>query len=213
MAQRSLQTLKNSEMRTYQKEMLLRYLENYLNVIKGGYNIEGEDVEALETEIESLKRELNSFVVTSVHKDDLHNVGLIAKEVSSENMERLASKLSDDYCEQLFHTSLKIIAEDGFEIPTWESYRDYFQGLVKDMLDDPEIVGQERLDLEDTLPIINTLESKLENNNVNADAVEVALLKIEKSLKLLNDKAWLEEFIPKFVSFMEFINFKASNND
>lgn len=52
-----------------------------------------------------------SFVITKVSREDLDELGYDASEVSDDTMERLASKLGDDYCEQLFWTSLDIIAE------------------------------------------------------------------------------------------------------
>lgn len=57
-----------------------------------------------------------SFVITEVSREDLEGLGYNTSKVSDETMERLASKLADDYCEQLFWTSLDIIAE-YMEIP------------------------------------------------------------------------------------------------
>ena len=61
----------------------------------------------------------DSFVISEVSREDLEEVGFDTSEVSDETMERLARKLGDDYCEQLFWTSLKIIAE-YMEIPKRE---------------------------------------------------------------------------------------------
>jgi hypothetical protein len=52
------------------------------------------------------------FRVTSVHRDDLDYLGFDTSKVSDETMDRLSEKLEDDYCEQLFWTSLKIIAQE-----------------------------------------------------------------------------------------------------
>jgi hypothetical protein len=52
-----------------------------------------------------------SFVISEVSREDLEEVGFDTSKVSDETMEKLARKLGDDYCEQLFWTSLKIIAE------------------------------------------------------------------------------------------------------
>lgn len=60
-----------------------------------------------------------SFVISEVSREDLEELGFDTSEVSDETMERLASKLGDDYCEQLFWTSLDIIAE-YMEIPKKE---------------------------------------------------------------------------------------------
>lgn len=57
-----------------------------------------------------------SFVITEVSREDLEALDFDTSNVSDETMERLASKLADDYCEQLFWTSLDIIAE-YMEIP------------------------------------------------------------------------------------------------
>ena len=60
-----------------------------------------------------------SFVISEVSREDLEELGFDTSEVSDETMERLASKLGDDYCEQLFWNSLDIIAE-CMEIPKKE---------------------------------------------------------------------------------------------
>ena len=60
-----------------------------------------------------------SFVISEVSREDLDELGYDASKVSDDTMERLASKLGDDYCEQLFWTSLDIIAE-YLEIPKKE---------------------------------------------------------------------------------------------
>lgn len=57
-----------------------------------------------------------SFVITSVSRGDLEALGYDTSEVSDEQMEYLARKMADDYCEQLFWTSLDILAE-CLEIP------------------------------------------------------------------------------------------------
>lgn len=57
-----------------------------------------------------------SFVITEVSREDLEGIGFDTSKVSDETMERLARKLGDDYCEQLFWISLEIIAEH-LEIP------------------------------------------------------------------------------------------------
>ena len=59
-----------------------------------------------------LLKEEGFFYITSVHRDDLEARGFDTSEVTDEQMMRLASKMSDDYCTQLFHDSMEIIAED-----------------------------------------------------------------------------------------------------
>lgn len=57
------------------------------------------------------------FPITSVSRADLESLGFDTSNISDEIMEHLASKLADDYCEQLFWISLKVIASDYFDIP------------------------------------------------------------------------------------------------
>ena len=61
-----------------------------------------------------------SFVITSVSRDDLEALGYDTSEVSDEKMEYLAKKMANDYCEQLFWSSLDILAE-YLEIPKKEN--------------------------------------------------------------------------------------------
>ncbi|MDR1459492.1 MAG: hypothetical protein LBI60_04695 [Bacteroidales bacterium] len=68
----------------------------------------------------SLKRE--SFKISSVSREDLEEKGFDTDGIDDSEMERLASKLGDDYCEQLFWGSMEIIAEHlGFprKCDTW----------------------------------------------------------------------------------------------
>lgn len=66
-----------------------------------------------------LKGELPYFKVTSVCREDLESRGFDTSKVDDSDMETLASKLSDDYCEQMYWISLDIIAEEGLEIPKY----------------------------------------------------------------------------------------------
>ena len=60
-------------------------------------------------EEESTRKE--SFPITSVSRGDLEAKGFDTSEVDDATMERLASRMADDYCEQLFWSSMEIIAE------------------------------------------------------------------------------------------------------
>ena len=57
------------------------------------------------------------FSVTSVSRADLEGIGFDTSNVDDDTMERLASKLGDDYCEQLYWSSLEIIAGECLGIP------------------------------------------------------------------------------------------------
>lgn len=55
------------------------------------------------------------FPITSLHRDDLDARGFDTNAISDSQMKRLARKMADDYCEQLFWGSLDILAESlGF---------------------------------------------------------------------------------------------------
>ena len=66
---------------------------------------------------ESVVTKQEFFKITSVSRDDLEGVGFDVSNVDDATMETLARKMSDDYCEQLFWTSMEIIAEDYCKIP------------------------------------------------------------------------------------------------
>lgn len=57
------------------------------------------------------------FNITSVSRQDLEMRGFDTTNITDAQMERLAQKMCDDYLEQMFWTSLDIIAEDimGFK--------------------------------------------------------------------------------------------------
>lgn len=56
------------------------------------------------------------FVISVLSRADLEALGFDVSNVDDDTMQRLADKLGDDYCEQLFWSSLKILAE-YFEMP------------------------------------------------------------------------------------------------
>lgn len=58
-----------------------------------------------------MKREKEWFKITCVHRDDLIRAGFDGDSVDDATMERLASKMCDDYVEQLFWDYIEIIAE------------------------------------------------------------------------------------------------------
>jgi hypothetical protein len=56
------------------------------------------------------------FPITSVCRADLESIGFDASAVPDSTLKELAGKLADDYCGQLFWSSLEIIA-DWLKIP------------------------------------------------------------------------------------------------
>ena len=61
----------------------------------------------------------DEFVISVLSRADLEALGFDVSSVDDDTMQRLADKLGDDYCEQLFWSSLKILAE-YFEMPKIE---------------------------------------------------------------------------------------------
>ena len=51
------------------------------------------------------------FEISSLSREDLEEKGFDTSNVSDETMEKLASKMGDDYCEQLFWDHLVSFAE------------------------------------------------------------------------------------------------------
>ena len=122
-------TKKSKAMTTNSKQKTIDFLETLKsNIEDHGFNPDGVDEEELNYHLEDLRSSLNSYDITSVAPDDLYANGLCPLGVTSDTYERLASKMADDYCEQLFHTSLVIIAEDGFDIPSWETLATWLLG-------------------------------------------------------------------------------------
>lgn len=62
---------------------------------------------------QALLQQLNKgfFPITSVSRDDLKACGFDTRFITDEQMCELAKRMAADYCEQLFWSSLKIIAE------------------------------------------------------------------------------------------------------
>ena len=52
-----------------------------------------------------------NFPITSVCRADLESIGFDTTTVDSATMMELARKLADDYCDQLFWSSVEILAE------------------------------------------------------------------------------------------------------
>lgn len=67
--------------------------------------------ESVQSISEKLLERDGFFYITSVHRDDLEERGFDVSEVTDADMRWLAHKMSDDYCNQLFHESMEILAE------------------------------------------------------------------------------------------------------
>ncbi|MDR0430358.1 MAG: hypothetical protein LBH58_07790 [Tannerellaceae bacterium] len=89
---------------------LLKELVRYFSEIEKP----NESEKYLQLQLES---EIPFFKITSVSRDDLEEAGFDVSKVSDTKMCILAGKLADDYCEQLFWSSLSIFAEEHLNIP------------------------------------------------------------------------------------------------
>lgn len=69
-----------------------------------------------------MKNNKEFFKITSISRDDLASKGFDITNISDITMKRLASKMADDYFNQLFWISMEIIAEEGFNIPRTKEY-------------------------------------------------------------------------------------------
>ncbi len=92
---------------TQDKEDETIYSEEYQNIFDRHYD------KAME-QLESLNKEEEYFEVTSVHRDDLIEVGISIKDIDlldDSDMETIASKMSNAYIENSYWIDLAIIAE------------------------------------------------------------------------------------------------------
>ena len=69
-----------------------------------------------------LLKQLNAgyFVITSVHRNDLARTGFDVKKISNNDMDKLAEKIANDYCNQLFWESMETIAFEILVFPKIE---------------------------------------------------------------------------------------------
>lgn len=72
-----------------------------------------------------------SFCISRLSREDLESIGFDTSDVDDKTMQALAEDLGEDYCNQLFWTSLEIIAEESYHIPKKE-------GFTSDEEDDDE---------------------------------------------------------------------------
>lgn len=66
-----------------------------------------------------LTGELPYFPISSICRDDLEGKGFDVSKVTDSQMSALAGKLCNDYSEQLFWSSMEILAEEYSEIPKY----------------------------------------------------------------------------------------------
>ena len=73
--------------------------------------LEEESWQSNHDKAEKLLMSEGFFYITSVHRDDLEKLGFDVSQVTDKQMKSLAKQMADDYCNQLFHSSLDILAE------------------------------------------------------------------------------------------------------
>lgn len=88
------------------KHSQLKDLNKAIELIESGNTSEGV---AMLHEIS--ERENGYFEITEIHRDDLADRGFDTDQITDEQMSRLADKMGDDYCEQLFWSSMEILAD------------------------------------------------------------------------------------------------------
>lgn len=59
----------------------------------------------------------SEFPLTSISREDLEAVGLDPSETDDETMTSIASKMTDDILNQMYWTSMEIIAEERYNVP------------------------------------------------------------------------------------------------
>ena len=104
------------------QNLIIDALQGYKKLFKSKYNI--KEIQDINFALKALSNnliDLDCFSVTYVSKDDIihafsnnSEVKTIVQTLGDDDMKYLASKLADDYREQLFWDSLRIIFELKF---------------------------------------------------------------------------------------------------
>lgn len=87
---------------------------NFCSVLNGTKLVSVDNLgerDIVQTIVSKLLERDGYFYITSVHRDDLETRGFDTSGVTDEEMRRLARKMGDDYCTQMFHESMEILAE------------------------------------------------------------------------------------------------------
>ena len=103
-------------------KIIIDALQEYKKCFESKYNIqEIQDINCALTFLSQENINLDCVPVTYISKDDIihafpnnSEVKTIVKTMDAADMKHLASKLADDYCEQLFRESIKTIFKSNF---------------------------------------------------------------------------------------------------
>lgn len=103
------------------------------NTIKKFY-ITALDTEEIPGCVEELINK-ECFNISCLSREDLIEKGFDAKKITDKQMQRIADKLGDDYCEQLFWSSLKTIAEYE-DCPVLFNHEEIIRKYIEEFGDD-----------------------------------------------------------------------------
>jgi len=99
------------------EEIIMKALQVYRKLFED----DTAKLQEIDMAINSLNQNKEFFSITSICKDDIFHIfedddqaQEIIKKMDDEDMKHLASKMGDDYCEQLFWDSLSAIFELTF---------------------------------------------------------------------------------------------------
>ena len=99
------------------EEIILEALQDY----RKWFDDEPGKLQEIDLAINSLDQNMEFYQITSVCKDDLIQAFVddaqakkVIKKMDEGDMQTLASKMADDYCDQLYWDSLKVIVEMVF---------------------------------------------------------------------------------------------------
>ena len=99
--------LQEEDLYNYDEEGNSTYKEEYQDVFNRHYDYFFDYFFEMMTN----KMDTTYFPVTHTCREELEGIGFDTSKVDDDTMTRLASKLEEDYCEQLYWSSLPIIAE------------------------------------------------------------------------------------------------------
>lgn len=98
-------------------DIIMEALQDY----RKWFEDEADKLHEIDMAINSLNQNREFFSITSVCRDDIIHAfennapaKKAVKNMDDDDMKHLASKMGDDYCEQLFWDSLRIIFESKF---------------------------------------------------------------------------------------------------
>jgi hypothetical protein len=104
------------------QNLIIDALQNYKKLFKSKYNI--KEIQDINFALKALSNniiDIDCFSVVCISKKDIihafsnnSEVKTIVQTMDDGDMRHLASKLADDYCEQLFRESIKTIFKSNF---------------------------------------------------------------------------------------------------